>query len=432
MQAVLEVTAGPHSGRKIVLSQGVPVRIGRTPKSDYVVAEDTFLSGAHFYVEWSGAQCVVRDMSSSNGTFLNGTRMNEGLVRDGDIITAGQSSFALRLDPFADLTPAPPAADIQHTQMVASPFYQRDVTEQVTEKPGWLEPEPLMPVRAPLPFGAPPPPPPPFHGSPEPPAMPAAVPPPTPPFNAPTPFSDVTAYSAPPPFHAPPEPPPMPGSSLFSAPPPFSEAPAYNAPPPFHAPPEPPPMPAAPPPVPPPMPSSGPDLSAVQQGMLDVLRGLADPIYAVLDCSAAASFIDAARATGSAVEVLPESSSACVASLNPESPQAAQLAAEGWGKNWGIYITSRQPLPIVRNHLRRFQVLLSQDGVEFQFRFHSPTLLRAFLPTLNVEEAKTLFGPIGAILIEGNTPDNLLLFVRGPEGTLEKTLPLTSGSAAGA
>ena len=50
--------------------------------------------------------------------------------------------------------------------------------------------------------------------------------------------------------------------------------------------------------------------------------------------------------------------------------------------------------------------------------------------TLNVEEAKTLFGPIGAILIEGNTPDNLLLFVRGPEGTLEKTLPLSSGSAA--
>ena len=78
MQAVLEVTAGPHTGRKIALSPGVPVRIGRTPKSDYVVAEDTFLSGAHFYVEWSGEQCMVRDMNSSNGTFLNGTRMNEG------------------------------------------------------------------------------------------------------------------------------------------------------------------------------------------------------------------------------------------------------------------------------------------------------------------------------------------------------------------
>lgn len=218
----------------------------------------------------------------------------------------------------------------------------------------------------------------------------------------------------------------------FNAPPPFSDAPAYNATPPFTAPPEPPPMPAPPAVVPPPAPSSGPVLSAIQQGMLDVLRGLADPIYAVLDCSAAASFIDAERAAGNAVEVLSESSGACVTSLNPESPLAAQLAAQGWGKNWGVYITSRQPLPIVRNHLRRFQVLLSQDGVEFRFRFHNPTLLRAFLPTLNVEEAKTLFGPIGAILLEGNTPDTLLLFMRGPEGTLERALPLTSGSAAGA
>ena len=187
-------------------------------------------------------------------------------------------------------------------------------------------------------------------------------------------------------------------------------------------------MPAPPPAVR----SGGPDLSAIQQGMLDVLRGLADPIYAVLDGSAAASFIDAERAAGNAVELLSESSGACVTSLNPESRLAAQLAADGWGKNWGIYITSRQPLPIVRNHLRRFQVLLSQDGVEFQFRFHNPALLRAFLPTLNVEEAKTLFGPIGAILMEGNTPHNLMLFMRGPEGTLEKTVPLNSGSAAGA
>jgi hypothetical protein len=38
MQAVLEVTAGPHAGNKIVLRPGVPVRIGRTAKSDYVVA----------------------------------------------------------------------------------------------------------------------------------------------------------------------------------------------------------------------------------------------------------------------------------------------------------------------------------------------------------------------------------------------------------
>src|SRR5258708_31928617 len=111
MQAVLEVTAGPHTGRKIVLRPGVPVRIGRAAQADYVVAEDTFLSSAHFYVECSSDRCVVRDLSSTNGTYLNGTRMSEGFLREGDVITAGPASFALRLVPLpAAAAPQPGTA----------------------------------------------------------------------------------------------------------------------------------------------------------------------------------------------------------------------------------------------------------------------------------------------------------------------------------
>ena len=326
MQAVLEVTAGPHSGQQIVLSPGVPVRIGRTPKADYVVAEDTFLSGAHFYVEWSGDQCIVRDLNSSNGTFLNGTRLSEGILHEGDVITAGQSSFSLKADRrLSDMTVMLPAASHEDTMLIPpvpvppSPF-----------------PEPLQPVT--LPPGAPPPP--------------------------------------------------------LSA---FAVAPA-------------------------PIPESR--LNPAQRGMLDILRGLADPVYAVLDCAAAASFVDAARASGGSVEVLSETVNSGVVKVDAESPLAEQLAADGWGQGWGIYVTSRQPLVIVRNHLRRFQTILTPDGVEFQFRLHNPALLRSFLPALNGEEAKALFGPIAAILAEGSSPNELLLFMPGPAGTLEKSLPL--------
>jgi len=304
----------------------VPVRIGRTAKADYVVAEDTFLSGAHFYVEWSGEQCVVRDLSSSNGTFLNGTRMTESALREGDLITAGQSSFALRLNPTEEMTAVLPAVSFDETRSMPLPFNA-----------------PPLPVSAPpLPVSAPP--------------LPVSAP-------------------------------PLPVS-------------------------------AAPPPPP------GPDLTATQRGLLEVLRGLADPIYAVLDRSAAASFLDAVRSEGGAVEVLSETTGACLTSVNPESRIAAQLAADGWGKRWGIYVTSHQQPTIVRNHLRRFQTLLSQDGAEFQFRFFNPLLLRGFLPTLSGDEAKTLFGPISAILTEGANPDELMLFMPGPSGVLEKTLPL--------
>lgn len=320
MYAVLEVTAGPHTGRKISLNPGVPVRIGRTAKADYVVAEDTFLSSAHFQVEWSGEQCVVRDLSSSNGTFLNGARMTESPVLEGDIITAGQSSFVLRLNATEEMTAVLPAMTFDETRPM------------------------------PLPFNAP--------------ALPASAP-------------------------------PLPVSA-------------------------------------PPIPLPGPDLTATQRGLLDVLRGLADPIFAVLDRSAASSFLDAVRSAGGAVEALSETTGACLTSVNAESRIAAQLAADGWGKGWGIYVTSHQPLAIVRNHLRRFQTLLTQDGAEFQFRFFNPTLLRGFLPTLSGEEAKTLFGPISAILTEGATADELMLFMPGPSGVLEKTLPLEEHAHDGA
>src|SRR6266478_27768 len=120
MQAVLEVTAGPHAGRRIVLRPGVPVRIGRTAKSDYVVAEDTFLSAAHFFVEFSSDRCVVRDLNSSNGTYLNGTRTSEGFLREGDVITAGQSSFAISIDPFAEALPHDPAISMDDTRPMPS------------------------------------------------------------------------------------------------------------------------------------------------------------------------------------------------------------------------------------------------------------------------------------------------------------------------
>lgn len=306
MLAVLEVTAGPHTGRRIALRPGTPVRIGRTTKADYVVAEDTFLSSAHFYVEWSGEQCVVRDLNSSNGTFLNGTRMTEGRVGEGDIITAGQSSFSLRLNPSEEMATMLNAVVLDETRPM------------------------------PLPANAPP--------------LPAAAPTPPPPTR--------------------------------------------------------------------------PILTPSQRALLEILRGLADPIFAVLDRSAAGAFLDEMREAGGAVEILSETTGACLASVDVTTLIAEQLAAYGWGHGWGVYLTSRQQIAIVRNHLRRFQTLLTPDGAEFQFRFFNPALLRSFLPTLSAGEAKTLFGPMSAILAEGVSADELMLFMPGPSGILEKTLPL--------
>jgi len=166
-------------------------------------------------------------------------------------------------------------------------------------------------------------------------------------------------------------------------------------------------------------------LDPTKQAFLDVLRGLADPVYAVLDSSAAGSFLDACRTAGQQVEQISDAGPSLVA-LDANSSMADRLASDGWGEKWGIYIMSKQPLVIVRNHLRRFQTVFSSDGVEFRFRLHQPALARGFLPGLSGEEAKAIFGPITAILAEAERPNELTIYMPGPSGTLQKTIPLNA------
>jgi pSer/pThr/pTyr-binding forkhead associated (FHA) protein len=97
MQVVLDVVAGPIAGRKIVLQDGQGIVVGRTERASFPVPQDTFLSGVHFAVECRGSTWCVVDQKSRNGTFVNGSRVTQAAIRDGDEILAGQTKFAVRL-----------------------------------------------------------------------------------------------------------------------------------------------------------------------------------------------------------------------------------------------------------------------------------------------------------------------------------------------
>jgi len=98
MVVILEAVSGPVLGRRIEVRGGSIVRIGRTGKSDYPIAEDGYLSGLHFSVECDGTQCRIRDLGSSNGTFVNGSRVTEQVVQEGDSVVAGGSTFVIHID----------------------------------------------------------------------------------------------------------------------------------------------------------------------------------------------------------------------------------------------------------------------------------------------------------------------------------------------
>lgn len=99
MIVILEAVSGPIAGRRIEVRSGTILRIGRTAKSDYALGEDSYLSGQHFAIENDGTSARARDLGSSNGTFLNGERVvSENLLREGDSLTAGGSTFTIHID----------------------------------------------------------------------------------------------------------------------------------------------------------------------------------------------------------------------------------------------------------------------------------------------------------------------------------------------
>ena len=111
MEVILEVKTGPLAGKKVPLHSGQVVVVGRAQTADLSLPDDGFLSSTHFALEAQTRGCHLADRNSSNGTFLNGARVAEAMVRNGDEIRAGQTTFVVHIvEPKEVELPQPPSA----------------------------------------------------------------------------------------------------------------------------------------------------------------------------------------------------------------------------------------------------------------------------------------------------------------------------------
>jgi adenylate cyclase len=85
----LESTAGDIT---IDLTQPRAVVVGRAVTSDQPIYDPT-VSRRHAEVSVADGGVRVLDLGSSNGTFVNGTRITETVVSDGDVVTFGKVAF---------------------------------------------------------------------------------------------------------------------------------------------------------------------------------------------------------------------------------------------------------------------------------------------------------------------------------------------------
>jgi len=76
------------------LRDGVPLIVGRAPTCDLPVFDQT-ISRRHAELTSDGGAVVVRDLGSSNGTFVNGVKTSNALLAIDDTVAFGKVSFTL-------------------------------------------------------------------------------------------------------------------------------------------------------------------------------------------------------------------------------------------------------------------------------------------------------------------------------------------------
>jgi hypothetical protein len=377
---LLEFHSGVMAGRPPVpVEPGKVLEVGRTEFSDVICPHDPQMSGRHFALECLGDRCIIRDLRSSNGTFVNNHRVESATLRDGDEILAGQTVFTIRVEQDApvapNLTPTATGIDTGEKPTLHSLLMQQSDAEPA--KPGEATPagEAAAPPRAEVA-----------------------------PAPEPTPRPRVVAPADPP-----------------TARPPALEKPAEVAPAPT----------AGPPAI------VKPVLKEPFEWPINVRNFRPDPgnyTFAVIDAAAVPELIEHARQLGMDLRCLFPDAPEPLARVAPyvvAIPSKSNFFhhwADSLGRNPGILMESPERLESVFDHCRK--VFLSRDeaGQSRFFRFYDPRVLRPYLPTCTLDELTRFFGTTHAILVEDETAAKLLRFTPSNAGLRLQVLKVEAAS----
>ena len=114
MQVNLKVVAGPYKGRIFSFTQHDSFLIGRSRDAHLYLPDDRYFSRNHCLLEINPPRSFLRDLNSTNGTFVNGRRVAHAFLNDGDRIQGGETILLV------EVTASEPSSDLSETTQDAA------------------------------------------------------------------------------------------------------------------------------------------------------------------------------------------------------------------------------------------------------------------------------------------------------------------------
>jgi DNA-binding NtrC family response regulator len=122
-QCKLVVVKGAQRGREYNIAGDV-IRIGKVDENDLVLPEET-VSRVHCEILRDGKGYLLRDLHSTNGTFLDGAEIREAYIRAGSLITVG--TVQLKFQPFEERIELLPSDKSALGELVGQSLRMREI-----------------------------------------------------------------------------------------------------------------------------------------------------------------------------------------------------------------------------------------------------------------------------------------------------------------
>src|SRR5476649_2926934 len=133
----------------VILNQGMTGRacelhtdrttIGRVEDNTFQIA-DPSVSSHHCEVHLRGNDIVIRDLNSTNGSFINGNKIEESVLKPGQVLRLGQVELKLEAEGSAGTSSSAPAPAPAKKQVDATMLIPRGVSLGDLEKGGGRAP----------------------------------------------------------------------------------------------------------------------------------------------------------------------------------------------------------------------------------------------------------------------------------------------------